>query len=57
MVTRIDLEKRDHMAYLALYYAIRGDVDRSEKIRATLRRVMTTRERISVVTRQFAPAL
>ena len=56
-MTHIDLEKRHQMAYLALYYAIRGDVDRSEKIRATLRRVMTTRERVPVVTRQFAPAL
>ena len=56
-MTRIDLEKHDQMAYLALYYAIRGDIDRSEKIRATLRRVMTPRERIPAVTRPFAPAL
>ena len=50
----IDLEKRDQMAYRALFYAIHGDVDRSEKIRAMLRRSLETRERVPVVTREFA---
>ena len=42
----IDLEKRDQMAYRALYYAIHGDIDRSEKIRSMLRRDQETREPI-----------
>ena len=51
-MTRIDLEKRDQMAYHALYYAIYGDVDRSEKIRTRLRWDHETRERVPV--REFA---
>ena len=49
----IDLEKRDQMAYRALFYAIHGDVDRSEKIRTMLRQDHETRERVS--TREFVP--
>ncbi len=49
----IDLEKRDQMAYRALYYAIHGDVDRSEKIRTMLRWDHETRERIPVTIRKF----
>lgn len=44
----IDVEKRDQMAYRALFYAIHGDVDRSEKIRTMLRRDQETQERESV---------
>ena len=51
----IDLEKRDQMAYRALYYAIHGDVDRSEKIRTMLRRDHETR--VHVDTRQVIPVL
>ena len=47
----IDLEKRNQMAYRALYYAICGDIDRSEKIRAMLRQSRETREGVPVVTR------
>ena len=50
----IDLEKRDEMAYRALFYAIHGDVDRSEKIRTVLRRDHEIRERVPV--REFVPA-
>ena len=50
----IDLEKRDQMAYRALFYAIHGDVDRSEKIRTMLRQDHETRERVPV--REFVPA-
>ena len=53
----IELEKRDQMAYLALYYAIRGDVDRSEKIRATLRLTNATRKRVHIAARQFVPVV
>ena len=53
----IDLEKRDQMAYRALYYAIHGDVDRSEKIRSMLRRDHETKERFPVDTRQVIPVL
>ncbi|MDE2722256.1 MAG: hypothetical protein OXI59_02645 [Gemmatimonadota bacterium] len=49
----IDLEKRDQMAYRALFYAIHGDVDRSEKIRTMLRQDREIRERVS--TREFVP--
>ena len=42
----VDAEKRDQMAYRALYYAIHGDVDRSEKIRTMLRRDHETQERV-----------
>ena len=49
----IDLEKRDQMAYRALFYAIHGDVDRSEKIRSMLRQNNETQERVS--TREFVP--
>ena len=44
----IDVEKRDQMAYRALFYAIHGDVDRSEKIRTMLRRDQETQERVPV---------
>lgn len=54
-MTYIDLEKRDEMAYRALYYAIHGDVGRSEKIRTMLRGNHETRERVS--TRKFVPVL
>ena len=53
-MTRINLEKRDQMAYHALFYAIHGDVDRSEKIRTMLRWDHETRERVPV--REFFPA-
>ena len=53
-MTRIDLEKRDQMAYRALFYAIHGDVDRSEKIRTVLRWDHEIRERVPV--REFVPA-
>ena len=36
-MTRKELEKRDRLSYLALYYAIHGDEVRSEKIRGALR--------------------
>ena len=52
-MTRIDLEKRNQMAYHALYYAIHGDIDRSEKIRTVLRWDHDTRERVPVY-REFA---
>ncbi len=42
----IDVEKRDQMAYRALYYAIHGDIDQSEKIRTMLRRDLDKRERV-----------
>jgi len=56
-MTRIDLEKRDKMAYLALYYAIHGEVDRSEKIRLSLRQMDEKRELVPVSARQAAPVL
>ena len=37
MVTKTDLERRDRLAYLALYYAIQGDEQRSERIRRLVR--------------------
>ena len=33
------LEKRDQLAYLALYYAIHGEDERSERIRLALRQL------------------
>ena len=33
MVSTNDLERRNRLAYLALYYAIQGDEERSEQIR------------------------
>ncbi len=36
-MTNNHFEKRDRLAYLALYYAIHGDDERSEKIRRALR--------------------
>ena len=56
-MTRTDLEKRDKMAYLALYYAIHGNVDQSEKIRATLRQIDEDRQLVPVSVRETAPAL
>ena len=44
----IDVEKRDQMAYRALFYAIHGDVDRSEKIRTMLRRDHEAQERVPI---------
>lgn len=54
-MTRINLEKRDQMAYRALFYAIHGDVDRSEKIRTMLRQNRETREQVPIATREFVP--
>ena len=56
-MTHIDLEKRDQMAYRALFYAIHGDVDRSEKIRSLLRQNNETQERFPVASRQVIPVL
>ena len=53
----IDLEKRDQMAYRALYYAIHGDIDRSEKIRTKLRLNHETEERVPGAMPEFVPAL
>ena len=39
MVTKTDLERRDRLAYLALYYAIHGDAERSEHIRRLVRQL------------------
>ena len=39
MVFRTDLERRDRLAYLALYYAIQGNEERSEKIRRLVRQM------------------
>ncbi len=39
MVSRTDLERRDRLAYHALYYAIQGDEKRSEKIRHLVRQM------------------
>lgn len=52
MTTSNTMEKRDRLAYLALYYAIHGDDERSEKIRLVLRRldnVASERERVPVL--------
>jgi len=38
-MTSTNLEKRDQLAYLALYYAIHGEDARSEKIRLALRQL------------------
>lgn len=54
-MTRIDLEKRNQMAYRALYYAIHGDIDRSEKIRTMLRQNNETQELVPFATRKFVP--
>ena len=37
MVSKTDFERRNRLAYLALYYAILGKQDRSEKIRRLMR--------------------
>ena len=39
MVSETDLERRDRLAYLALYYAIQGDDERSERIRRLVRQL------------------
>jgi hypothetical protein len=39
MVANVDMERRNELAYLALYYAIIGKVDRSEMIRRVVRRL------------------
>ena len=56
-MTRIDLEKRDRLAYLALYYAIHGNIDQSEKIRSSLRQTDEGRELVPVLAHQTASAL
>lgn len=37
MVSRSELERRNRLAYLALYYAIQGEEERSEQIRRLVR--------------------
>lgn len=44
-MTNVNMEKRDRLAYLALYYAIHGNDDRSEKIRRVLRQLDESNER------------
>ena len=39
MVANIDMKRRDELAYLALYYAIIGNDERSEMIRRVVRRL------------------
>jgi hypothetical protein len=39
MDTSTDRKRRNRLAYLALYYAIRGDEERSEYIRRLIRRM------------------
>lgn len=39
MVANVDMERRNELAYLALYYAIIGNGDRSEIIRRVVRRL------------------
>ncbi|MDP6042163.1 MAG: hypothetical protein QGG64_26680 [Candidatus Latescibacteria bacterium] len=56
-MTRTNLEKRDRMAYLALYYAIHGNTNQSEKIRLAMRRMDEERELVPVRVRQTAPVL
>ena len=41
-MTNTNLERRDQLAYLALYYAIHGEDQRSEKIRLALRQLDNT---------------
>lgn len=38
-MTVATMERRDQLAYLALYYAIHGNDERSEKIRLALRQL------------------
>lgn len=39
MVANVDMKRRNELAYLALYYAIIGNVERSETIRQVVRRL------------------
>jgi hypothetical protein len=39
MVANVDMKRRDELAYLALYYAIIGNDERSEMIRRVVRRL------------------
>ncbi len=39
MAVRNDTKRRDQLAYLALYYAIAGNEERSERIRRIVRRL------------------
>jgi len=41
MVTQAEVEERDRLAYLALYYAINGDEQRSEQIRRIVRNLVS----------------
>jgi len=41
-MTNTKAEKRDQLAYVALYYAIHGEDERSEKIRLALRQLNNT---------------
>jgi hypothetical protein len=41
-MTSTNLDRRDQLAYLALYYAIHGEDLRSEKIRLALRQLDNT---------------
>ncbi len=39
MVAQVDMKRRNELAYLALYYAIIGNDERSEMIRRVVRRL------------------
>jgi hypothetical protein len=39
MVANVDMKRRNELAYLALYYAIIGNSERSETIRRVVRRL------------------
>lgn len=49
MISRMNLGKRDQLAYLALYYAIHGDNERSEKIRRKVRHMENRGPKIKAV--------
>ncbi len=52
MVANVDIERRNELAYLALYYAIIGNGERSEMIRRVVRRLEGT---LSEATPELVP--
>lgn len=49
VISRMNLGRRDQLAYLALYYAIHGDNERSEKIRRKVRHMENRGPKIKAV--------
>ena len=56
MGSTTEVDRRNRLAYLALYYAILGDDDRSEKLRRLVRRMSEASESVHAASEEAVTA-